>query len=171
MKKYILIIIIFSLLSCEKTEIEIENENVYLDTGVDAIYFNSLGQNMLDSNTLGSFIFDNIKQYYLDEGKKIEIYDSTILTEYPRDIYLHEQNDTLILRILTHVSSEKFLYEKDGLKYGETITYLKLTDEITDTIKTEWSFGQLTTNTKIWYNGVLYQDNENHIWNRIIIVK
>jgi len=61
------------------------------------------------------------------------------------------------LRIFTPENINEFTSETDGIKYGTGIAYLKLTENDTDTIKTEWSYkeGKAFVINKVWYNGVL----------------
>ena len=154
MKNYLLLLLLllFAATSCD------DDDNLttgaYISNEINIIIENSQGQNLLDTSVVDYFDFSSIKLYYLTDGVKEEVYDANM--SLPRNLDLGDLDGEALLRIFTDTNISDFETEEDGVKYGESIAYLELSETVVDTIKTEWKFtGSLFTNTKIWYNGEL----------------
>ncbi len=109
----------------------------------------------MNNSTVGYFPIDDMKLFYVAEGEAIEIYDTNMAS--PRNIMLITETIPYKLRISTPDNIHEFTSEKDGIKHGIAITYLKFTEYDIDTIKTEWSSeaGKYFVIDKVLYNNVL----------------
>jgi len=101
------------------------------------------------------FPFEPMKLYYDINGRTQEVYNP--LMDSPRNISLITETSPHRLRVFTSSNRENITSDQDGIQKGESTAYLKLNDQITDTIRTEWEAGECYfVNRKLWYNGVLY---------------
>ena len=157
MKKIILVSLFgLFILGCEKKEepsIPIDCFNLHLS--INFSFINSNGEDLLRSNTENYFPFEPMKLYYDINGRTQEVYNP--LMDSPRNISLITETSPHRLRVFTSSNRENITSDQDGIQKGESTAYLKLNDQITDTIRTEWEAGECYfVNRKLWYNGVLY---------------
>lgn len=143
-------------MSCSKND-DVEKNGFVKSVGVEFNILNQDGDDMLNPATMDYLPLENMKLYYLINGEKIEVYDSSMA--YPRNIGLITETIPYRLGIATYDGEDGLISEVDGVKTGIAIAFLKLSEGITDTIKTEWESkeGKYFVNKKIWYNGELHE--------------
>jgi len=163
MKKIIYLVGLFCLLGCQEDvepekvepEIPLTKDCFNLNTGIGLAFQNEKGDDLLFPSTENYFPFEKIKLYFNINGQVKEIYDP--LMDYPRRLGLVTEKSPYLLSLTTYGGKEGITSDQDGIQKGENIAYLKLNDQITDTIRTEWEAGECYfVNRKLWYNGVLY---------------
>lgn len=147
MRKLLLIITIFTIVSCGKNQTKV---NDVINTSVGIYYTDNLNRDLLDTNIINSYRYSNIKHYYLNKNmQKIEIYKPNL--DYPKLVNIHKVISTnkYILSLEPYI---------DELNIGtDTITsILSLNGLTTDTVSFEInSTYNIIETTKIWYNRVL----------------
>lgn len=147
MRKLLLIITIFTIVSCGKNQTKI---NDVINTSVGIYYTDNLNRDLLDTNIVNSYRYSNLKHYYLNKNmQKVEIYKPNL--DYPKLVYIHKVTSTnkYILNLEPYI---------DELNIGtDTITsILSLNGLTTDTVSFEInSTDNIIETTKIWYNRVL----------------
>jgi len=159
MKKLIFFTISILIISCSDNGISEEN-NVYVNVGVDFSILNSNGEDLLNSATLGYFPFAGMQLYYEINGKKIAVQDFDPQVGGNNGIMLITETVPYRLRCFTYNHGDEGLVKNEnGIKTGISIAYLELNGEVTDTIKTEWESKEdkYFINTKVWYNDVLQE--------------
>ena len=148
-------IIVFFYISCFGQSGK-KRLNMDLRTSLDILFLDKKGNNLLKASTEGHFLLGEMKLFFIEKGRKIEVNDPML--DYPRRIRLiNNQEDLVCLRVDANVgfSEDVILSNKDG-KIGRSTSILQLNQSCTDTIITEWLAGpkQLLI-TKAWYNGRL----------------
>lgn len=140
----------FSLLllaSCKKSDVPL---GVNIDTQVNLILKNQSGRDLLNPSTPGYYNPENIRLYYLKDGKKQEVYKPT--ADYPRNFFVikNEGNNEYCIRIFANETT---------VDREITTTYVQWNAARQDTIKTLMSVGpNYIYADKVWYNGELKFD-------------
>lgn len=162
MKHLMILILLFTIMSCSDNE-EMAKASFVLDSQVTLAIINQNGDDLLNPATSNYFSLENMKLYYLVNDEKIEIYDPNMA--YPRNIGLITETTPYTLGVATYDGDEDLISEENGVKTGISIAYLKLNENITDTIKTQWESkeGEYFVNRKAWYNGELKSVEEPFI--------
>jgi hypothetical protein len=152
MKNIVLILSIFFILNaCEKDETMENKQNI-----IHISYTNSIGDDLLDENTVNHIDPSNIDIYYLNEGSKIRVYDENMDLPENFRIYFNQTYDKYFLQIqLSH-------FVIDNLSE----TYIHINEDV-DTIKCEY---EIIDNgysfRKVWYNSILKINSDN--WTEFI---
>jgi hypothetical protein len=160
MRNYLLLLLLLlmAVTSCDSDSDDNLTTEVYVSNEIYIKIENSQGQNLLDTSVVDYFDFSSIKLYYLTDGEKEEVYDANM--SLPRNLKLGDVDGEATLIIYTNTDASDFETEEDGVKCGESIAYLELSETVVDTIKTEWEYGgSYFWNTKVWYNGELKSDD------------
>lgn len=154
MKKFFLLAF-FSLLfiSCEKSELEEERGVCCALPRPSYIIFqvtSEEGLDLLNPQNEGAFIENEISSYYYDEDGEIREVHSYYLP-HGREIYEPQEvgPDYYRIKIGLNTSSD------------QPVTYLKWNDNDIDTIVNSYN-EYFTKFDKIWYNGELIDDYEDH---------
>ncbi len=148
--------------NCEECE-EKEPYCYFNSSGIEVQFLNKDNENLLDTLTDGYFPFDKIRLYYLINGKKHEVYNPN--EKNPRNMRIVYRDNSYRLVLSTYDGDySKWINEKHKGKIGQSITYLQLSDNIIDTIKTEWAakYPNCFWLRKVWYNGT-FCDKESVI--------
>ncbi len=154
MKNIVLILSIFFVLNaCEKDEPMENVQNI-----INISYTNSIGDDLLDENTVNHIDPSNIDIYYLKEGAKIRVYDEDMDLPENFKIYFNQTYDKYFLQIqLSH-------FVIDNLSE----TYIHINEDV-DTIKCEY---EIIDNgysfQKVWYNSILKINSDN--WSEFIAI-
>ena len=165
MKKLIVLLTVLITMSC--TEETNEPDSFVLSANVEIIFLNKAGDDLLNPLTNGHLAMDEMQLYYLINDERIEaqFYDPQIGGDDNKGMMLITETTPYRLRIFTPENIDEFTSETDGIKYGTAVTYLELTENDTDTIKTEWSYKEAKAFTiyKVWYNDVLQESVDSVI--------
>jgi len=162
MKKIIYLIGLFCLLGCQEDvepekvepEIPLTKDCFNLNTGISLAFQNAKGDDLLNPTTQKALVVNEFMLYYLVNGKKVIAED---YRKGSRSMMTITETSPHRLRVFTSSNREGLTSDQDGIQKGENIAYLKLNDQITDTIRTQWEAGECYfVNRKLWYNGVLY---------------
>lgn len=134
--KYLVFMISFSalFLSCEKSQ-----KNEFISTSVDIYVQNAIGEDLLESTYLSSFI----KLFYEIDNEKVEVYNENL--DAPRGIKIVEIEGTQALRVTLNTSDNDY-----------PITYIEWNEFDTDTIRnnyTKTDDGLVFRLDTLWYNG------------------
>lgn len=153
MKKYNVILLVMTLFlsSCKKSE---PKQDLVLDLYTDIHIINKNGENLLAPSNSNSINKNNIKIYYLINGKKTEVFNTQL--DYPRQymIYQVEAHSSsypgeYLMRVYLNKDG---LEKKEGIK--ETITYIEFNNTQTDTLVAQLhQYGSSVLTEKISYNG------------------
>lgn len=121
---------------------------------------NDEDDDLLDTNSYGSFPIEKMKLYYIIEDEKIEVYDVNM--DSPRNIGLNTESSPISLWVGFHTGQQGFTHEEQGLRIGTSIALIELNEFITDTIVAEWSAWENGNFVvyNIWYNGEEHSPNE-----------
>lgn len=147
--KLSLLILSFSMfISCAHPE---AITGVTIDTYFDLFVKNNNGHNLLNPNTLGYFNPDQIRIYYGQNGKKVEVYNPNLDSPRGFKITKNEGNNEYFIRI----------FQSDASVEKEKITtYIQWRSGLEDTIQTQIAKPNTSNilTSKIWYNGKLMYD-------------
>lgn len=142
MKKQILILVVFTLFGCNKSE-ELAAGTIISREFTFSV-FDANNQDLLDSSITNHYDADEIKLFYEIDGKVIEVFDPEMA--HPRNfkIYKHENE----YRIMIYMNSSE--------TSTEPITYIQWRNNDIDTIK---AFFERPNNgsifkRKVWLNNV-----------------
>ncbi|WBL22970.1 hypothetical protein [Zunongwangia sp. HRR-M8] len=114
-----------------------------LDVAVEITVENQRGENLLDPSHPNSINSDEIKLYYVENGKAQEVYDET--SDLPRSFVVFKSGDEYRMRIVQNYSDEE-----------EPLTLVQWNERDIDTIKSEFLKGdRYIIQDKIYYNGKL----------------
>ncbi len=112
--------------------------------GVDISVKDSAGNDLLDPSFPGSFKEDSIRLYYLENGKRVEVYYSNMTD--PRNFFIFYENSEYLIRI----------FPNDDKSSDYPVTYIDWDKSDEDTIKCVITRTRNTTNvTKVWFDGQL----------------
>lgn len=159
MKNLILLLAIFTFVSCEDSKEEFYN----LEMGFDFSVINSNNEDLLNPSTSNSYKYEDIKLYYLVNGIKEEVFDSNL--DNPRNFSIYKDERDARYKIglfLNHIDKSEI-----------TTTYLSWNENETDTIESKLRRG---TNgiirEKVWLNGkLIWEINDNTIQPYYLITK
>ncbi|NOU61855.1 hypothetical protein [Marinifilum caeruleilacunae] len=149
--KNIILLIALTMVACTKSKDEV----AILDSHIDYIFELSIrdteGKDLLNPNSLNHFKHDEIKVFCFNDGEKKLLYDNQI---EPRDFISKKENGTYVISASTGGGVTK---EYNQETVGQDTVLLQLSENVVDTIKTEWRFIKSNQffNTKLWYNGEL----------------
>jgi hypothetical protein len=165
MKKIIVLLAVFITMSCTKEKNE--PDSFVLNVNVEINFLNKAGNDLLNPLTSSYLSLEGMQLYYLinDEIIEAQVYDPQIGGDDNKGMMLITETTPYRLRIFTPENNDEFTSETDGIKYGTSITYLELTENDTDTIKTEWSYkeGKYFVIDKVWYNDLLQESVDSVI--------
>ena len=115
-----------------------------LDVAVEITVQNEKGQNLLDPKTEGAINPEDIKLYYVEDGKAQEVYDET--SDLPKSFMIFQTGGTYRMRILqNHLDSD-----------DRPLTLIQWNETDVDTIQSEYLKGdRYIIQDKIYYNGKL----------------
>ncbi len=146
MKHFLLLLIIFSMISCDKNS----TEDFFAETSFDISYFDTNGNDLLNPNEPISYKREDIDIYYLINGEKIKQY--------------HE-----------HLSNPEFFFISDEIRENKyfmaltpndqnldnnnrAITYIDFGNNVEDKVECEFKTYENSSRiqvVKIWYNDEL----------------
>lgn len=147
MKKFIFIFAVITLFSCSKND-EAGSLGSIIDAYVDFSIFNAQNEDLLNPDTPNYLNSNDIKIFYVIDGKKQEFYKDNL--DNPKGYFIGEQEGIYYIRIF--------------LNYEETeekpITYVQWGNTDTDTIQVLYKRPQNSIlQDVIWLNG-------KQIWER-----
>lgn len=151
MKKVVITLFVLLFTSCSEKE---SPTLMNVDIKVDIHFLNEQNEDLLSTNTPDHYNYDNIKLYYLVEGEVVLTSDYD--PQLGNAMMLITETNPYYLRCFTYANeNDGIISDSNGVVTGISYTYLKLNNEDTDTIKTEWQSvnGKSFVNTKVWYNG------------------
>jgi hypothetical protein len=152
--KYLLLLLVFS--SCVKDK-QTPICCISLRGGLDVVYLNKQGQNLLDQSTPNYYSVDKMKLYFLEKGKKTLVDNPT--SDSPSGITL-TKDLPIRVKVLANVGYKDDVVSDNGtMKVGQSTALLQIDENVTDTIKTEWESGDgHLLVMKGWYNSKLVYD-------------
>jgi hypothetical protein len=152
MKKLLIILIITTLLGCDKSDnSDNSNELIYgynIDVSIEFSVLNSQNEDLLNPENPNHLDVKKIKLFYIIDGEKKGIYNTFM--DNPRNfrVYEHENEYRIGVSLNLTETSEK------------PITYIQWNDTDTDTIEvTIKRTPHSTLSEEIWLNGM-------HVWER-----
>lgn len=161
MKKALILISILTLfINCNSNEKE-EEEQIYggvqVVTSLELMVKDNNGKNLLDPANQNSFDKDEIKIFYLIDGKKFEFYAEHL--DYSKGFKVIQNELTLEYYINIHLYNDK--------NEDISTTYIQWNENYTDTIKALFYYPPNSSSVllrKIWYNDELKWDfeSDNH---------
>lgn len=138
----IILLIVFVMFGCKEDNTRPEGSSI--STHIELSIQNSTGKDLLDPNVLNHFEISQIKIFSLENGEKKLLDDGS----NPSLI----SNERGYYTIHLNTKSSFFATESSGVY----LSLIQLSENITDTIKTEWKAGKnYFYNTKMWYNDEL----------------
>jgi hypothetical protein len=160
MKTIFSFFLLLAIISCSKDSSENENSFANVQNQIAIKFLNSNNENLFETSTLNHFEISNVKLYNIINDIPIEVgiqYGNVELT----------QNLPLKLIIFSNINPSNggvLISENGNSKIYEFNSLLKLSDTITDSIKTNIEFvtenGSTSVSVKtIWYNDKLVADN------------
>lgn len=129
-------------------------KGVNIRIGLDIIFLNSKGENLLQNETTEHYIFEDMKLFFLRSGKEEEVYIPNL--NYPKGLRLITENQVR-LNVSADVGYEPDIISiTEKISTGRSVAFLKINNKLTDTIKTEWIItSQSKLITKAWCNEML----------------
>jgi len=151
MKNLIFLLLISILIvSCSSDEDNNNNSAFNLDTGIVFLLTNELGEDLLDPTNPNAYLSETIKIYYLKENGDVdEIYNSNL--DSPRNFSIITPENS---------GSDIYAFQLFPNTYimENAVTYIEWNENETDTVKTNYRYGDnYTICSNVWYN------NEN-LW-------
>ncbi|MDN3595275.1 hypothetical protein [Zunongwangia endophytica] len=135
------LIVAFLAIGCSQDRPGADTFN--LDVAVEITVEDQRGENLLDPSHPNAINADEIKLYYVENGKAQEVYDET--SDLPRSFVVFKSGDEYRMRILQNYSDE-----------DEPLTLVQWNERDIDTIKSEYLKGdRYIIQDKIYYNGKL----------------
>jgi hypothetical protein len=157
MKKTLILISLLTLfIGCNSNEKEEEEQIIYgtrVASSLRMTIKDNVGNNLLDPNNPNSFDIDNIKIFYLINGKKNEYYEEHL--HAPKGFKVIQDEFTFeyqFVIFLNNIKTEEF-----------PITYIQWNENDTDTIKALFKYYPNSSSIeqkKIWYNNEVIWDYE-----------
>ncbi len=126
---------------CEKKEHKCP-QPIMISTSVRLTILNKDNEDLLDSAIKGYFPFDNMKQYHLIKGNKVEVYHRSGPNR--RGMVLEKKSPHYWLKVFVN------RIELSDEEKRIATSYLQLNESITDTIKVK--VDDCYSINKIWYN-------------------
>jgi len=167
---YILIIAI-GFFSCNKDDNNM-NESQYsvnIESFIDFKVQDSDGNNLLYSEAIDDYTYDNIAVVYFEKGKE-KVYNNPLLDASKGYLIMGNADDKYI-RLYLNLSIDK---------NNESLTYLRIDHNDLDTIKSSFIIssgengdygGSSTSVHKVWYNGILILDKEAGIPTELPVIE
>lgn len=144
MKKLFVTLTITTLFACNTTnEMEGQDHSIF-DNGIEFSISNSEQGDLLDPANPNHLDTNNIKVFYLIDGKKQQVYMPNL--DYPKsfNIFKHEKEYRIVIFLNTTKTADK------------PITYVQWNDNDTNTIEVTYDRpGNSIIQNKIWLNGEL----------------
>ena len=139
MKRFILILLTGLMISCN------DNDNpVIIDTAIDLSVNNYQGVDLLNPDDPNAFKENNIKIFYIENGKKIEVIKPNL--EYPRCFFIFQHEKEYRIRIIAN----------DNRKEEFPITIIQWDEKNADTIKCSIERrANIVVCSKVWINDSL----------------
>ena len=167
MKNILFFIPLMLLVACSSDKND-ENpiKGFVYDASVGFYVENEKGEDLLDSQTEGFLSIEDMKLYYLIDGKKMiaNRFVSPLGGYKDKGIGLSDSSPVqLTCYTPIQVDAAVEVSEADGVITARSVSFIEFNKgEYTDTIITEWVTNHTTyaRNKKIWYNGVEYDVNE-----------
>lgn len=138
------------------------NNQFAYSINVDFKVLNQEGKDLLNPETEGFFEENSLQLYYLINDNLVLAQEYDPLIGSDNGIMLISETTPYRLRIFSNPNTSEYISEENGIKYGQNITYLKFSEEDTDTIVTEWEYMEdhYLGYSKLWYNGVEHNPGE-----------
>lgn len=156
-----LLLTMFMIISCSSND-NPTNKGVYIDTGINLIIKNNLGEDLLLPSTPNTLNTDEIELYYLLDGQKEKVFIGNLT--YPKNYFIYNYINSKAITIFPDYQS------KDEFP----VTYVKWNSTDTDTIKCHFNRGNKNDGKyiscdKVWFNNKLvYPTTENQKTGRFI---
>jgi hypothetical protein len=155
MKNLIFILLASTLIiSCNSDDNNNDN-NYALETAIAFTLTNQIGEDLLDPTNSNAYLSNSIKIYYIKENGDIEeIYNSNL--DSPRNFRIISPDNSDLNTYAFELYPNTYVMEN-------ATTYIEWNDTETDTIKTNYRYGDnYTICNKIWYNNVnVWTENTN----------
>lgn len=149
MKRIVVILSLISCISCEKSDDVTDQYN--LDVGIEFSIQNSNNEDLLDPQTPEHINTNQIKLFYLLEGKKQEVYDSNM--DNPRNFLIYKHENEYRIGITPNFSEES----------SKPVTYIQWNDADIDTIEVSYErTPRAVIQKEIWLNGDLIWERSNN---------
>jgi hypothetical protein len=159
MKKIIIVLAVFTLFSCNKSNEVEEQFNIY--AGIEFSVFNSQNEDLLDTATANHIEASEIKLFYQVDGEIKEVFDANM--QNPRNfmIYKHE-NEYRIGVSLNHTETS-----------DKPVTYIQWNENDTDTIEVIFNrTPNAIIQDRIWLNGnLIWELGDNTIDPYFVLIK
>ena len=125
-----------------------------VDLDIDFSFTNEKGEDLLNPETDGYYSLDSIQLYYLINNEKVKVQDYDLQMGGNNGLLLITEMNPYALRCFTSGSAfEEIRNSEEKELNGQSINYLELNSETTDTIRTEWEYGEgYFVVTKVWFN-------------------
>lgn len=147
MKKIIITLIVTTLFACSKSD-DVNEQHYNLDASVEFSIFNTQNEDLLNPETLNHININNIRLFYVINGKSQEFYNGKL--DFPRGYRIETYKGIYIIKLFLNYSSEE----------NNSITYVQWDNIDTDTIEVSYK------KTK---NAILQDTiwlNDEQIWRR-----
>ncbi len=148
MNKKVIVLAIIALMGCKKQEVNNKQGGLNDTRFIDLSVFNSAGEDLLDPLTEGHLNIDEIKLYYEQYGKMVEIYYP--LRDNPRNVLIfkaeNEYRADVVLNNYKDTCNTLIAWSKDDIDTLRA-TYYRMPE------KPEYQFLR-----KVWLNGGLIWD-------------
>lgn len=163
-KIIILPFIVCALTGCSTTD---SDTAVHIDIGIDLVYLDQEGQNLLNPGHADAITEANTNLYFLEDGTKRKVFESNLDCPKMFCIWQREVDSVYFMRLFPNV-----------IKGQDTAsTYIEFSDGTMDTIKVEYIYDTSSSvhTSKVWYNDELKfnedVDGKNNPYREITIEK
>lgn len=140
--KNIILLIVLTMFGCNKDDSS--SKKIFIDTHFEFSIQDSEGNDLLNPDMLNYFVHDEIKVFDFENNEK------KILDDNGNPNFISNERGYYTI----HVNTKSSVFDSES--NGEFFTLLQLSNNIVDTIKTEWkSDNGNFYNTRMWYNNKL----------------
>jgi len=159
MKNLLIILALTTLISCSKSN-EMDSQYYNLDASLEFSVLNLQNEDLLNPENPNHLITENIKLFYVINGKKEEVYDPNL--DNPRNFKIYKNGNGYRIRI--------FLNHSDTS--DKPITYIQWSDSDTDTIKVSYLRTQnAILQNNIWLDGKQVWKRGDNLTNPYFVLK
>lgn len=140
--KNIILLVTLIMFGCNKDDSN--PKEIFIDTHFEFLIQDSESNNLLNPVVLNYFTHDKIKVFYFENGEK------KILDDNSNPNFISNERGYYTI----HTNTKSLVLDLESS--GEFFTLLQLSNNIVDTIKTEWkSDNGNFYNSRMWYNNKL----------------
>jgi hypothetical protein len=159
MKKILIVLAVFALFACNKSNDMEEQFNLY--AGLEFSVINSQNEDLLDTATANHIKASDIKLFYQINGEMKEVFDANMQNPRNFTIFKHE-NEYRIGVSLNHTETS-----------DRPVTYIQWNENDTDTIEVIFNrTSNAVIQNKIWLNGnLIWELGDNTIDPYFILTK